>query len=514
MISTLLAVFVSFIALFRANSVDHFLLSKTSLFLTTITLYLFTLTHDLFGALTEVVLAPFIIFINWSAGLINLPSQADSLSLNIKKLFNRTKPKKKIGDETISSLIKGILITFPLVGLTLILLTVADPIFAKILKDVFSFKLPHIEEWLVKRIVFNLIFVISVLPLVFMKIKGRFFSPLQSPQYAKHTITISVAVFSLAVVLGGFLLVQYKYLFAQVSEIELHQFGVQTYSEYVKKGFWELTLVSAIVYLTVGVSMVIYRQKSSNRLRVLNTFLLFEVFLFIISIFRRLYLYQLAHGFTRVRVYGSLFLILVLALTAILILRHFVKKQVVDWYLWEIAAVLFFVFLGVGLNVDQLVANRLPPTVNSEIDYVYISRLSADAHEGWVKAYNHAKGEINELSQKPPGELNDDEIRRIVYAYYTLQNLKARHQELTYRYGKVKEIKVYTKGYEVPEPKTFKKLNFAEKFAYAEIKTEIPAEELIAVFEKADFLFRYLNVPVPGKIQWQKLDRSLHSPLL
>lgn len=493
-----IAILSSLIAIFRASFVDAFLLNLLSLGLSLIVIYLVSLKHPLVGAISEVLVIPQRIFVGWltaAAYLVDLlPSKIDKLWLFIKNKLSLKGQASGVG-----AILRGLLITVPIAGIILILLGSADPIFGKLVKDIFNIKLPNIAPWILNRGVGTLIFLLFAAPILFIKIRKKFISPFNDVRLGKYNLETATLVFVLSFIFAAFLVIQFRYLFAQVPETELIQFGVRTYSEYVRRGFGELTLVSVIVYLTSAMSFSIYKvaDKSKKILRNLNLVLLFETLIFIISILRRVYLYQLAHGLTRIRVYGSAFLILLLVLTIILMLRQLAKAKR-DWHIFEIGACIILV-LGIGIiNIDKLIANNFPPTVNQEVDYVYISKLSADAVDGWISAYINARKDVDRLSLIPVPNRTQDDIRKIVYSFLTLGNINSNYGVLEW---KTKTIyPVYG----------FRELNFGEQDAYKRLQNSIDKEELRVVFDKSSKLYYSLSETQ----RYQNFDRSYNTPLV
>ena len=315
---------------------------------------------------------------------------------------------------------------------------------------------------------------------------------------------------SLSIVLAAFLIIQFRYLFTSVPETQLHQFGINTYSEYVRKGFIEMTLVSVIVYLVSASSFLVYRasEKTKSWLKKFNLLLLAEMLIFIISIFRRVILYQVEHGLTRIRVYGMMLLLMLIGLTIILWFRQ-VKKQLKNWYLYEIGVVVVMIFLSALLNVDKLIATVLHPTVNNEIDYTYIVRLSADGYDGWEKAWQHAR-ELVINTEKV--DFESDQVRQLVYAHQTLIRLKQNYEFLINKHGSVEEK--HSLGWQVQQTANnkfdFGQLNVSEWQAYQKLRDEISYDELLKVYSQSLYIYQSL----PAQAASENYDRSQDTPLL
>ena len=436
--------------------------------LSALSAYLLALQRPLIGAITELLAIPLLHLKNWIDSATNLPS--------LPRL-------PKFPSATIGAIIRGLLITIPLALVVIILLGNADPIFGKLTENLLKSITPNIS--LLHRLVGSLLIIVITAPIAFMSIKDTFRSPLADPKLHKYHIEVAIAVGTIAVILAGFLLVQFRYIFATVPEADLHQFGIPTYSAYVRKGFIELLLVSTIVYCTIGLSLVVYRVSRLPWLKTLNLILLAETTIFIVSIFRRVALYQQHHGLTRIRIYGTAFVIMMLALTITLTLRHLIKRRF-SWYVLETAIVIATILATIGLNPDHLIASKFPPTVNNEIDYVYISRLSATAADSWVTSYAWAKAAIESYDASP----NLNNARHLQYAGYILKNIQIRSQKLTTK-------------------KDWYSTNLAEKAAHQTLADNISPDELQRLINYV----QDINMNMPESLR-QPLDRSPSSPLV
>jgi hypothetical protein len=244
-------------------------------------------------------------------------------------------------------------------------------------------------------------------------------------------------------------------------------------------------------------------KKSKDVLKKVNILLLSETLIFIFSIMRRVWIYQTLHGLSRIRVYGMAFLIGMFAFTIILILRHF-KHYAVKWYLVEFASVIAVVFLSFFFDTDKLIATRFRPTVNDEVDYGYISRLSPDAVDGWVEAYNQARGVLLNPDFATRDHFSDDEARHIIYSSQIIADLTQKTNYLSQKYD---GVNLTSTGILSPEAKRY---NFAEADAYAQLKKALPANELLLLKEKGNFY----QQNIVEKKQVVPLDRSRQTPLV
>jgi hypothetical protein len=270
----------------------------------------------------------------------------------------------------------------------------------------------------------------------------------ESPFHAitkKNTVVpLIIVIGSVASVLLLFLVVQWPYVFANVAaEVDLSKFGVATYSEYVKRGFTELLMVAVIVYSLLWMGLTSYRShkhKEGNILLVLQTVTTALFLVFIVSVMRRILLYWDLHGLSLIRIYGGLFLLLVSSFTVSLYFRHITKIRFIGIELATLA--IFLSILGIW-NQESFIINNHPPTVNGQVDYVYLTRLSEDGVDGWVRSFQFANSilEKNELYTKPL--LTGEDRRDIAYAGYIVSIFTHHYDRLIRLYGSDTEQKAY-----------------------------------------------------------------------
>lgn len=342
--------------------------------------------------------------------------------------------------DRVKSVVIGLIIGLPVVFTLIVLLSGADPIYAKFIEGILKlewFKIP--DSWRT-RILFSLFWLVFLSPLLYLRRKSEFRSPLSALAKVTFTQEMSIVMVLVALTLGSFIVIQAPYVFANVPfETDLSKFGVATYSEYVKKGFFELLFVAAFIYSLVWLGLLFLRTKpkvEQGILKYLQLAVLFEFAIFLLSIFRRIYLYQLHHGWSLVRIYGGIFLIWLTIITTILLLRHFYTKK---WVYFEVGVTAVVVlFIGV-FNAEHFIATTHPPTVNKRIDYVYLSRMSADGYEGWKKAYLYAQNILVNRNLEQKDLITRDERREVVYAGMVTRNLVENYHDLVQKYASFEE---------------------------------------------------------------------------
>ena len=419
----------------------HFVQAQTilALFTATATLWYVSISEtESFGSFTAVFLAPIFACLSYVRRAFSL-MKPSILSSGYKKIVLQFGDRSAHSKRT-STLI-GLTIAFPVTCILVLMFASADPIYYSYLKNILS---PDFIQELPVRIFLSFLTICIITPLIFPKIRRVFLSPgnVLGRIRISHELTIVMAVISL--VIASFIIIQWPYVFANVkAETDLSRYGVATYAEYVKKGFIELLQVSAFIYALLWIGLIAIRQKISEKSRALSFFqwiVMGEFLIILLSIARRVYLYQLYHGLTLIRVYGSFFLVWLACMALTLAGRHITRK-VRFGYIEGMITIMLFIILG-AWNVESFIVTIHPPTVNKRIDYIYLSRMSADGVNGWVKAYEHAK-QIIEKYSKTSGEINKEGRREIAYADYILRRMTNQEYDYIFKYANPSEMKQY-----------------------------------------------------------------------
>lgn len=212
--------------------------------------------------------------------------------------------------------------------------------------------------------------------------------------------------------------------------------------------------------------------------------------------------------------FGALLMAVIGILTLVLLVR-FVTRKYAAWHVFEFGLVIVFLF-GINiLPVDRYVADKLPPTVNDQTDYVYLSRLSADGVGGWVAAYDWAKTELVALEREEGLEVDEVTARKVVYASDTLSNLRDEYLWLGEKYGSEALINGDSLV-EYSREESYESLmwllfgtNLSEWNGYRVLVSQIRSEELVELADEAE----KLETKVRSGVNFT-LDRSYDTPLV
>jgi hypothetical protein len=281
------------------------------------------------------------------------------------------------------ALIKGTLLSAPLVIVLIVLLGSADPVI-RWGTDWISGWFP---EWSFPTRLIFFLFLLSI-TLGANSISSRQIEPvLPNFRGLDHTSTVGVTeqrmmLWSAAVVLWLFVLLQVSY-FIQPPPVAVDS-GV-TFAEYARRGFGELsfaaTIVGAMILVLEYARPSTTGERDRRMMMRLEIALLVALELILFSAFRRVILYEQAYGFTTARLFAQAYMVvmsLVLIALALEVARGGISiafgRRVAEIALGVFTVLVFWNFEAwiVNRNVDRAVQT-------GKFDLDYARRLSGDA---------------------------------------------------------------------------------------------------------------------------------------
>lgn len=431
----------------------------------------------------------------------------------ISRFFKQeTLSPEKVNRNINPSLIRGALIALPLLLVFFFLFMGADPIFGKLASG-------FLEN--ISGRALSSIFLFFLL-IAFGFLKG--YLPKQktgglvvAPEKAQELVVVGGAILTLFAV---FIVVQFRYLFSSVGERELHELGINslTYSEYIRKGFFELLMVAALasaVILYIQRYTHELKNKSKLLLQLISASLTVSTGLILLSAVKRTTLYIDAHGLTRSRAFGAIFLLWLGLLLAIFLFHNFRPLKRGQLFITTFLFTFIVLLVSNVVNIDDLIARKYPPTVNKEVDYYYITRLSTDSAAGWPAVIADSEQEITRMLQLK--NISSEEHRKLFYMGQSLQRLSGKATYLRDKYDSENELwQRYEKFGGIPlwvkEMRNWQSMNLSEYQAYLLIKKEDRLFSKIPEFEKG---IGELIGRVPTNFRPElKLDRSVKPPLV
>lgn len=363
------------------------------------------------------VLSPLLIFKNFISQILSF--------FNSDQIYST-----KVDKNTSSFLIRGLIITTPIFLILLFLLVQADPIFGKLGQDLLNN--------LGQRAVFSIFVFVCLVTLGLMKVVDK----LSNSESIREVnpgkfYELLILIGSLCLLFSAFLLIQIRYLFIEVNEGDLKELGINvlTYSDYVRRGFFELIIASIIISLVLTYILKFIHHIRSNfklPLQLLSGFLTLETLMLLASAVKRLALYEAAHGLTRARILGFIFLVWLALLLIIFVVKIFQEIPKSQFFVISLVISLLALLSVNFVNIDGLIATNFKPTVNKEVDYFYLTNLSADASDSWPEAVFDSEQTLNSLKDKQV--LDSEDNRKLYWAGTTLEQIKAQTDYLKTKY--------------------------------------------------------------------------------
>lgn len=293
-------------------------------------------------------------------------------------------------------IVRGVIISLPILVVFLLLLSSADLIFGKYVSSFFDF---NISPELISRSV-----LIGFVASIFIGAFAYIFLPSSAETSLTHsprkrllgTTEAFIILGSVTVLFLTFVIIQLTYLFGGSDLVARTGY---TYAEYARKGFFELIAVATISLLLVGVIKKITTFRSlpeTTAFKWLSGLLAVLVLVIMYSAHTRLDLYEGAYGFTTLRLLSHLF-ILWLAYAFAQLLYFILREKSDNTFAFQLfVSGLCFVALINLINPDSFIAQqnirRFDRT--GKIDLYYLSNLSEDAVPAITQLLDHPNQEL------------------------------------------------------------------------------------------------------------------------
>lgn len=504
LISSVSSVAFAFLVGFRANEIFQVINLFLASFFSFCSLYFYKGERKFSFQIPKFILIPLKVAID--------------TALNFSRLLTIGKiSKNENSNQLISSIIRGLVIAIPLFIILLLLLTHADPVFNKLVGDLFE------NIW--RRIFFSALIFIGLISFGLSKFKDEYVQAEESLVRHDKTYELFIIVSSLVSLFAVFLVVQVRYFFSGIGERELQQLGIAslTYSEYVRKGFFELLAAAAVAGLTITYIMrYIHKLKDNHKfwMQIISSSLIAEIGFVILSAAQRINLYQAVHGLTRARILGFIFLVwlgIMLVILLINILKNVRRELLFNLILFSSLIILLIANI---IDVDGLIASKYRPSVNGEVDYYYLLNISPDAYISWTDAFLDSKRIIERLYLVK--SLSKEDYRQLYWASNTLYRMESQVNYLSHKYGSYQKFLDGIKNdNEESKKKAIKKVNRMRKwqsFNLGEYKAYQYILQNREVFDKlSDFVRKaeMLNNNVGDEVRNNTpLDRSTEPPLI
>ena len=298
-------------------------------------------------------------------------------------------------------ILRGLLIAVPVVVVFVSLFAAADAIFARMLENLVRVDL-EVGDLAGRLLLAAFMGWIAIGGLALAASRGGIPATAERPAGWRlgntEALTVLLAVDATFI---GFVALQGAYLFGGLDTM---QAVGMTYSDYARRGFFELVTVAALANaLVVAIDRLIARR--SMELLVASIGLVVLTGAVLASAALRLRLYQEAYGWTELRLYviATMF-VLGLSLTALVVALATDRVRRI-WHVVVAAALV----VGLGMNLigpvrfitEQNVARLIDPalvpeTGSSGLDAYYLASLGDDAVPGLVQALALLDGDEGE----------------------------------------------------------------------------------------------------------------------
>ncbi|PJF26855.1 MAG: hypothetical protein CUN53_06255 [Phototrophicales bacterium] len=305
--------------------------------------------------------------------------------------------------DRLKAVLRGLLLTLPILGVFALLLASADAVFDGMLLNIARLIDIPLSEALIHQILF--IGVLSWLAFGALSLIGARRIPAMmdrdeadetdaAPAKAKRR-PITLSMVETGIVLGGvaalfkiFVLIQFAYFFGGERGLALTNLS---YAEYARRGFFELTAVVALsIALLLFLDWTTIRQgrRGKQLFLGLSAVVLLLNLVMLMSAWQRMNLYEQAFGFTHLRVIVQVTMVWMAILLAVTMasLLH-IRRNL-------FSAGLFVCIVGIlttlnAMNLDHFIAERNIARVEQgyPLDMRYLWELSADAVEPIIALY-------------------------------------------------------------------------------------------------------------------------------
>ena len=289
--------------------------------------------------------------------------------------------------------LRGLLLATPVVLFFATLLAQADPIFNDQMQNIFKiFDLNRLGEYFWRLFIILVIAYFAAGVLLYALLKSQDEKVFNDPE--KPLVRPFLGFIESAMILGGvealflfFVGIQFRYFFGGQGNITETGY---TYAEYARRGFGEMVAVAFFALLLFLVLSAVARRGENQQQKIFSGMgigLVTLVGVILVSAFQRLSLYEAAYGFTNLRMYSHIFMIVLGALLVVLVLLELTKKQ--GWFaLACVAAALIFGIALTALNIEGLIARQNIARVHqgNPLDSTFLLSLTTDAAPALIEA--------------------------------------------------------------------------------------------------------------------------------
>jgi hypothetical protein len=319
----------------------------------------------------------------------------------IKVFWHMGKPIALIGkisffrtqkNKNLIKILAGLTISLPLVLIVIPLLASADKVFKHYLDNI-----PNIftgispEDILPRIIVITFISLASFSYIWSLHNKKPFEQQLFKTKEKTQLkvwdpVIISTILVCVNLIYAMFVMIQFTYLLGGAKPLGF------SFSEYARRGFFELVAVSLINF-SILLFNINFTRDTDKKLyflvKLLNTFLILCTLIMLYSAHYRMWLYEDAYGYTYLRVFTHSFMVFIFILLIVTAVKVWNDKLLLLKYYIVIGLVCYMAINFI--NVDKIIASKNIDrfTNGKPLDIAYFNDLSFDSIKYLEKYVDH-----------------------------------------------------------------------------------------------------------------------------
>ncbi len=296
------------------------------------------------------------------------------LKVHLESYFNIDQKN----DSDRKEIIRGLLITIPIVLVILTLLTSADTIFRNLINSILSVFLNvtgliDVTGTTLRIIVAFCAFVYFMC--LFDYITSRY--EIEETSETKEVVK-KKKDYSIKMVLGVLNIIYLIFCIIQIKSLFIKDININ-YAEYARQGFFQLMWVSLINLITILLAKKAEKQEGSTYIVSMCLIMILFTFIILVSSAVRMHYYESAYGYTflRLLVYCILFTETILLIPTVMYVIDF-EIELLRTYI----AIVITIYVGMNfMNFNNVIArNNVDRYFETEkIDIYYLTRMGTDA---------------------------------------------------------------------------------------------------------------------------------------
>ncbi|WP_102401687.1 DUF4153 domain-containing protein [Haloimpatiens massiliensis] len=332
--------------------------------------------------------------------------------------------RKNYKNSNLKYIFKGMLISIPLLFVIIFLLSSADMVFAGYFSNIEDLFLNMTFKNFIRHLCIIMLVTVYTFGLFFrLKYEDKLKNENSMEKKSKwEAITVITIVVTINFVYCIFSVVQFSYLYAGGSGILPE--GI-TYAQYARKGFFELILVT-LINLTIVLLNKKYVKSDNVKIsiwcNILYSILIVFTYNMLFSAHYRMNLYEGAFGYTKLRVFVELFILLLSLIFAVVLLGIWKCGVPILKYSFIIGITMYCIMNFV--NLDKMVAKKNIERYKNtaKIDVEYLISLSYDAAPQIQRLLkvkdSNIKEEVKDYFKRHKEDANRNDVHWHQYNYY------------------------------------------------------------------------------------------------